>query len=56
METESKSEYIKVWKSELDNLRAIWCESELKYKLNIHINAIDKLIEQIADTKQFTEE
>ena len=57
METESKKEYIKSWKSELDNLRTIFCYQPHKTQLNYHIQQIDRIIEQIAEhDKDFTEE
>ena len=54
--TQSKKEFIKSWKSELDNLRNIWCQEGHKTQLNFLLENIDCLIEEIAETKKFTEE
>ena len=56
METKSKSEYIKSWKSELDNLKTIFCSQKLKIKLNRHIKEIEYIIELIAEQKKLPEE
>jgi len=54
--TKSKKEYIESWKSELDNLRNIFCNQRLKKDLNRYIYQIETVIEEIADSKNLPEE